>query len=53
MDLDCLVVGDLGSTDWKYSRFGTKLEKAIENRVKYGKLKIVTEKQFVQTVMGD
>ncbi len=51
-DLNYLVVGELGSEAWKFSRFGSKIEKAMQMR-KTGKTHsfIVQEKRFVQAVI--
>lgn len=50
-EIDYLVIGNVGSKDWKYSRYGNKIEKAIELRKEYGKLKIITEEQFIEAVL--
>ena len=48
-----LVVGDLGSEDYKYSRFGSKIEGAIKyNREKKANIMIVKEKDFVHSAIG-
>ena len=51
-DLNYLVVGELGSEAWKFSRFGSKIEKAMQMR-KGGRTNplIVQEKRFVQAVI--
>lgn len=41
--LNYLVVGGLGSAEWKHTSFGTKIEKAIAYRAKGIPLKIVHE----------
>lgn len=43
MDLDYLVVGSIGSRDWKHSSFGTKILKAVELREIGLPLSIVSE----------
>lgn len=54
LDLDYLIVGEIGSEAWKFGTFGGKLQKAIELR-KRGKTKplIVPEFEFVQAVIND
>jgi len=42
-NLDYLVIGTQGSTDWKRGEYGTKIEKAIFNRRSSGKPAIVSE----------
>lgn len=43
-----LVVGSLGSEDYKFSRFGTKIEEALMyNREKGAKIDIIKEQDFV------
>ncbi len=51
-ELNYLVVGELGSEAWKFSRFGSKIEKAMQMR-KCGSANpfIVQEKRFVQAVI--
>ncbi|QEL55478.1 BRCT domain-containing protein [Chromobacterium paludis] len=44
MALDYLVVGEIGSRDWKYSTFGNKIEKAVACREKGARLAILPEK---------
>lgn len=52
MDIDYLVVGSLGSEDYKYSRFGAKIEKAIKyNREKGTNILIVKEQDFVSAAI--
>ena len=41
--IDFLIVGSLGSADWKNGNFGTKIEKAIEYRSTVSSLKIIHE----------
>ncbi|MBS4036469.1 MAG: BRCT domain-containing protein [Ignavibacterium sp.] len=53
LQTDYLVVGDLGSEDYKYSRFGSKIEGAIKyNREKNTNILIVKEKDFVNSAIG-
>lgn len=50
---DYLIVGDQGSEDYKYSRFGTKIESAIKyNREKGTNILIVKENDFVKAVIS-
>lgn len=49
--LDYLVVGDLGNVNWKYSRFGSKIEQAIALRNQNGTPYIIREKHFVEAVL--
>lgn len=49
---DYLVTGNLGSDSWKFSRFGNKIEKALEIRKLYrSRLKIITERDFIEAVL--
>jgi hypothetical protein len=49
---DYLVVGNLGSEAYKYSRFGTKIEKALQlQREKKSNIQIIRERYFVQSVL--
>jgi len=51
--LNFLVVGELGSEAWKFSRFGAKIERAMKLREDGSAVPlIVQEKQFVQAVIG-
>ena len=53
METDYLVVGSLGSEDYKYSRFGSKIAKAIKyNREKGTNIIIVKEQDFVSAVIS-
>jgi NAD-dependent DNA ligase len=51
-DTHYLVIGQLGSTDWIHSSYGTKIQKAVEYRERYGKVKIVCEQHWGQVVAG-
>jgi NAD-dependent DNA ligase len=52
METDYLIVGSLGSEDYKYSRFGTKIENAIKNnREKGTNILIVKEQDFVSAII--
>jgi NAD-dependent DNA ligase len=51
LEVDYLVVGELGNEVWKYSRFGSKIEKALEFRDYYKKPFIITEKQFINALI--
>ncbi|OGU48774.1 MAG: hypothetical protein A2000_06725 [Ignavibacteria bacterium GWB2_36_8] len=53
MKTDYLIVGSLGSEDYKYSRFGTKIEKTIKyNREKGTNILIVKEQDFISAVIN-
>ena len=45
-----LVVGSLGSGDWRHSGFGNKIVKAVELRTKGTGIVIVPEKQFAEAL---
>lgn len=45
--LDYLVVGDLGTEAWQYSRYGRKIEAVMENKRAGCRTLIVREKDFV------
>jgi NAD-dependent DNA ligase len=50
---DYLVVGSLGSEDYKYSRFGTKIETAIKyNREKDANIQIIKERDFLSVAIN-
>lgn len=49
-DLDYLVVGTLVSAEWKHSRFGNKIEKAIEYREKGLPLVIISEERWTHAL---
>lgn len=46
-DLDYLVVGDLSSPQWVYSKYGRKIEKALLNKKQGYNTKIIMEKDFL------
>ena len=47
---DVLVVGSVGSRDWKHSAYGNKIEKAVEYREKRGRIVIVGEDRWIEAV---
>jgi len=49
LDLDYLVIGELGNPDWKHSNSGRKIEKALKYREenKTG-IKIISEQQLLE-----
>lgn len=49
--LDYLVLGGLGSTEWKHGSFGTKVEKAMSLKQNGAALKIIHEDPFATTLM--
>lgn len=46
-----LIIGDLGSRDWKHSNCGTKIEKAIQLRDEGCPLSIVSERHWAATLL--
>lgn len=50
--VDYLVLGSLGSEEWKHGSFGTKLERAMELRASGGRPLIVHEDPFAAAIMG-
>jgi len=53
IETDYLVVGSLGSEDYKFSRFGSKIEKAIKyNREKGTNILIIKEQDFVRAIIN-
>jgi len=51
-DLSYLVIGVVGSRDWKHSRYGRKIDKAVDYRAKGVPLAIVCEELFVASLMS-
>lgn len=47
-----LVVGGLGSAEWKHGSFGTKIEKAIQNRRDGLPVQIVREDRWASSLVG-
>jgi NAD-dependent DNA ligase len=50
-NLDYLVIGSFGSTDWIHSSFGRKIEKAVEYREQGVPLGIVSEEHWIDHVL--
>lgn len=50
--LDYLIVGGLGSPEWKHGSFGTKIEKAVGYRNSGMPLRIVHEDVWVSSLRG-
>lgn len=50
--LDYLVVGGLGSAEWKHGSFGTKIEKAMQLKLAGARLKVVHEDPWASSLMG-
>jgi NAD-dependent DNA ligase len=50
--LHYLVVGGLGSAEWKHGSFGTKIEKAVEYRQSGIPIKIVHEDTWASSLRG-
>ncbi|WP_409500216.1 BRCT domain-containing protein [Mannheimia glucosida] len=48
-----LIVGSLGSENWKTASFGRKIEEAKELQQKGGEIKIITEKQWLEYMPKD
>jgi hypothetical protein len=48
--LDYLVVGDLGTDAWQYSRYGRKIEAVMENRRAGGTTLIIREQDFAKSL---
>jgi NAD-dependent DNA ligase len=49
-ELDFLVIGVVGSRDWKHSSFGRKIEKAVQYREKGYGLAIIAEEHFIGAI---
>ena len=45
--LDFLVVGGLGSPEWKHGSFGTKIEKAMEYRANGSNVRLIHEQTWI------
>jgi len=52
MQLDYLVVGGLGSPEWKNGSYGTKIEKAMGYKSKGAVIHVVHESQWVSSLKG-
>jgi NAD-dependent DNA ligase len=50
--LDFLVIGGLGSAEWKHGSFGTKVEKAIEHKQSGVPLMIIHEDVWAASLRG-
>jgi len=50
-DLSYLVIGIVGSRDWRHSTFGRKIEKAVEYRNNGVPLAIVSEEHFIKSLV--
>lgn len=49
LDLDYLVIGELGNPDWKHSNSGNKIKKALEYREENKTaIKIISEQQLLE-----
>jgi NAD-dependent DNA ligase len=51
-DLDYLVVGELGTDQWTYSRYGRKIEAVMQNRNRGCGTRIVTERDFLSAMIS-
>ena len=50
--IDFVVVGGLGSREWKHGSFGTKVERAVELQREGAKLRIVHEDAWAEALRG-
>lgn len=50
--LDYLVVGGLGSSEWKHGSFGNKIDKAMQLKQAGARMRIVHEDPWAASVMG-
>jgi NAD-dependent DNA ligase len=50
--IDFVVVGGLGSKEWKHGGFGTKVERAVELQREGAKLRIVHEDAWAEALRG-
>lgn len=49
---DYLLIGGVGSRDWKHTSYGNKIEKAVRYREKGSKIVIVGEDRWVEALDG-
>ena len=49
-DTDYLVIGEFCSPDWVHTTFGRSIERAVELQNQDGKIKIVSERQWVDAL---
>lgn len=47
---DYLIIGLLGSTDWKHSTYGAKIQKAVDLKGAAGKIAIISEEQWEKSL---
>ncbi len=50
--LDYLVVGLLGSRDWKLSSHGTKIMQAVEHKAKGRPIRIISEEAWLKALQA-
>lgn len=50
--LDYLIIGELGTEQWTYSRYGRKIEVVMQNRSKGCTTQIVNERDFVLAMIS-
>jgi len=50
--LDYLVIGELGTEQWTYSRYGRKIETVMQNRSRGCRTQIVSERDFVYAMIS-
>ncbi len=48
---DYLVIGTFGSRDWLHGSYGTKIQNAIDYASRYGRLAIVSEEHWVNSLV--
>ncbi|MDD5501830.1 MAG: BRCT domain-containing protein [Candidatus Omnitrophica bacterium] len=51
-DVDYLVIGYFGSSDWIHTPYGRKIERAVELREKHGKIAIISEDSWSKTAFS-
>ena len=47
---DYLVIGEVGSRDWKHSSFGRKIEKAVSNREQGCPISVISEEHWLKHI---
>lgn len=49
---DYLLIGSVGSRDWKHTSYGNKIEKAVQYRDRGSKILIIGEDRWVEALSG-
>ncbi|HWR37843.1 MAG TPA: BRCT domain-containing protein [Clostridia bacterium] len=49
---DYLVIGTFGSRDWLHGSYGTKIQNAIDYAGRYGRLAIISEEHWINSLVG-